>query len=65
MKSIAWIKRRLVRLESEMECQVERGMESGWPVPFWDRNCVERETLRRVLGLRRKPYCAADTMAGL
>ena len=39
-------------------------MEHGWPVLFWDRNCVERETIRNILGLRWKPFCPADTMAG-
>jgi hypothetical protein len=59
-----WIVKRLAQLDREMSKQVEIGMEKGWPVLFWDRNCVERETLRRVIGLRRKPFCAADTMAG-
>lgn len=64
MQSEQSIRRRLKRLEEEMTDQVRRGMEKGWPIAFWDRNCVEREVLRRVLGLRRKPFCAADTMAG-
>ena len=55
---------RLRRVEAEMAKQVEVGMEKGWPVLFWDRNCVERQVLRKILGLRRKQFCAADIMAG-
>ena len=64
MKSPEWIKQRIVKLEKEMTAQVEVGMEKGWPVLFWDKNCVERGVLRQILGLRHKPFCAADTMAG-
>jgi len=64
MKSEQWIRRRLAKLELEMQQQVEVGMEKGWPILFWDRNCVEREVLRNILGLRHKPFCPADMMAG-
>lgn len=64
MHTEATIRTRLKRLESEMRGQVEQGMEKGWPVLFWDKNCVERAVLRRVLGLKLKPFCPADTMAG-
>ncbi len=58
------IRQRLVKLEDEMSKQVEEGMRKGWPVLFWDANCVERRVLRRILRLRSKPFCAADAMAG-
>ena len=64
MKDAEWIRKRLSKLENEMTKQAETGMEKGWPVLFWDRNCVERAVLRKILGLPRKPFCAADTMAG-
>ena len=64
MKTAEQIRKRLKKLEKEMIAQVEQGMERGWPVLFWDKNCVERATLRNILGLRRKPFCAADMMAG-
>jgi hypothetical protein len=64
MKSRKWIERRLSELENEMDKQVETGMKHGWPVLFWDRNCVERAVLRKILGLPRKPFCGADTLAG-
>lgn len=47
-----------------MSAQVEQGMKSGWPILEWDANCVTRATLRSVLGLKKKPFCAADVMAG-
>ena len=64
MKSERAIRRRLKKLELELEEQVTQGMKTGWPVLFWDRNCVERTVLRDILGLRRKVFCAADTMSG-
>lgn len=64
MKDRAWIEQRLSILESTMERQVDVGMSKGWPVPFWDKNCVERALLREILELEPKPFCAADTMAG-
>jgi hypothetical protein len=64
MQTELQIRRRLAALEREMAKQVEEGLARGWPLLFWDRNCVERATLRRILGLKRKPYCPADTMAG-
>lgn len=64
MKTRKWIEQRLSSLESEMEEQVEVGMSNGWPVLFWDKNCVERALLREILELEHKPFCAADTMAG-
>lgn len=64
MKSEQWIRKRLAKVEAEMGWQFERGMDKGWPVFCWDKNCVERELLRRILGMHRKPFCAADTMAG-
>jgi hypothetical protein len=64
MKSEHWIQRRLATVEKKMAAQLEEGMKKGWPVLYWDRNCVEREVLRNILGLRRKPFCAADMMAG-
>jgi hypothetical protein len=58
------LRKRLRKLEVEMTEQVKQGMEKGWPVFCWDKNCVQRELLRKILGMRRKPFCAADTMAG-
>ncbi|HXI43912.1 MAG TPA: hypothetical protein VNH83_28275 [Bryobacteraceae bacterium] len=65
MKTEKQIRSRLKKLEKEMDRQVAQGMENGWPVPFWDYNCVEREVLRSILGMRRKPFCAADVFAGI
>jgi hypothetical protein len=64
MQSEITIKRRLAKIEKLMAMQVEEGIKKGWPILFWDRNCVEREVLRRVLRKKRKQFCAADTMAG-
>jgi len=64
MKSEAEIRRMLAEVESKLAAQEQEGMAKGWPVLFWDRNCVVREVLRKVLGLRYKPFCAADMMAG-
>lgn len=64
MQSEKTIRRRLARVEKEMGEQVEIGMEKGWPVLMWDKNCVERDVLRRILGLKHKQFCPADTMAG-
>ena len=58
------ILRKLEKVEREMKVQAVRGMDKGWPVLFWDRNCVERALLRSLLGMRRKPFCKADTMGG-
>jgi hypothetical protein len=58
------VRKRLERVERDMARQAEEGMRRGWPVLFWDRNCVERRVLRSLLGLREKPFNAADTMAG-
>ena len=64
MQSEISIKRRLAKIEKEMTEQVVQGMKTGWPILYWDRNCVEREVLRRILGKKRKAFCAADIMAG-
>jgi hypothetical protein len=64
MKSEKSIRHRLATLEAEMVEQVEQGMEKGWPVLFWDANCVERQVLRRILGMKQKQFCPADIMAG-
>lgn len=57
----------LARLEKEMETQTAQCRMMGWNSPaalFWDKRCVERRTLRTILGLKPKPFNAADTMAG-
>jgi hypothetical protein len=64
MQSEKQIRTDLTRLEKEMAEQLERAKQKGFPILFWDANCVERKTLRRILGMRPKPFCAADTMAG-
>lgn len=48
MKSENWIKKRIANIESDMAEQVKRGMEKGWPIAFWDMNCVERAVLRKI-----------------
>lgn len=65
MKTEQSIERMLSRLERSMAEQVEYGMEHGWPVPYWDKNCVERRLILRILGRKITPFCAADTLAGL
>lgn len=64
MKSEKWIREELKRIERHMAKQNAEGSETGWPILFWDRNCVQRDLLRKMLGLRRKPFSPADTMAG-
>jgi hypothetical protein len=67
MKTQTQIRKRLSQVEHEMCIQAERCMKLGYESAaglFWDRRCVERRTLRYILGLRRKPFNAADTMAG-
>jgi len=55
---------RLMELEKEMDAQLREAHEHGFPVLFWDKNCVERAVLRQVVGLPEVPYGPADCMAG-
>ena len=69
VKSRRAIKRRLKTLEREMEAQTLEvlGSQNGWGGTeslFWDKRCVERATLRWVLGKKQKQFNVADTMAG-
>jgi hypothetical protein len=67
MKTATQIKRRLAKLESEMKRQTDRCMQDGWHSAaglFWDKRCIERHTLRSVLGLKYRPFNNADAMAG-
>lgn len=67
MRSEKAIRRWLGIVESEMEKQSEACMKTGWDSSAglcWDRRCVQRATLRRILGLKEEPFNAADTMAG-
>lgn len=57
----------LNEVEAEMAAQTEACMEKGWDSGaglFWDKRCVQRATLRKVLGLPEKLFNEADTMAG-
>lgn len=68
MKTEQQIRRRLVRLEAKMREQTELCMENGWHSGagvFWDGRCVERRTLRSILGMAHRPFNAADTLAGV
>lgn len=64
MKTERQVRKRLKTVEKNMVEQVKQGMKTGWPVLFWDANCVERRVLRDILGEKLEPFCAADTMAG-
>lgn len=67
MQEETTIRKRLIRLEKEMEAQTRKCMSTGWNSPdglFWDARCIERRVLRRVLRMKEKSFNAADTMAG-
>ena len=67
MKTKAQLQRRLKRVEAKMRRQVDECSYKGWDSYaslFWNGRCVERRTLRYVLQLKFRPFCAADTMAG-
>lgn len=69
MKTEQSVRRRLAALEKEMEAQVidvsRSDQEWGGPKSlFWDKRCIERATLRWVMGMKSKQFCPADIMAG-
>lgn len=67
VRSEEQLTRRLEKLEGEMVEQAElcrlHGYHSHYAV-MWDKRCVERATLRWTLGMKRRPFNAADTLAG-
>ena len=68
MKDEAAVRRRLARLEEELTAQAAECREKGWGTAasnYWDKRCVERALLRWLLGLRKKAFNAADTLAGI
>ncbi len=63
----ARVERRLKQVESELEEQMARCCQHGFDTHhalFLDGRLIERHTLRWVLGKKRKPFNAADCMAG-
>lgn len=63
------LRRKLAAVETTLENQLALIMASdkgfGGPASlFWDRRLVERNTLRWALGMKPRPFCAGDVMAG-